>query len=152
MCPLNLTLSVLLWIPLSSVKSWWWSKKDVYEPHFILTHFQWNPQNVSSFMHILSATYFISADVHAIVLLGFSSAHRCLHSCFLFQRGFSTMEGVMQAFLCVFCFLFYLKHCTVLLPLNKEYREKYQLHDDLEIFIKKYQKIYYLHFCPLLKS
>lgn len=60
MCPLNLTLSVLLWIPLSSLKSWWWSKKDVYEPHFILTHFQWNPQNVSFYAHFICHLFYLS--------------------------------------------------------------------------------------------
>lgn len=68
--------------------SWWWGKKDVFWVSFDSYTFIIVSTECELLIHILSITYFISTDVHAIVLLGLCSTHRCLHSCSQFQKGF----------------------------------------------------------------
>lgn len=97
-------------------------------------------------IHILSITYFISTDVCTIVLLGLCSAHRCLHSCSLFQRGifFFTQKQSCKVFL-LFCFVFILFLFKTLwrffFPSIGGKRKRSYLKDGLENWIKNDLKI-----------
>lgn len=87
--------------------SWWWSKKDALWVSFYSYTFIIVSTECELLIHILSITYFISTDVCAIVLLGLCSAHRCLHSCSRFQRGFFfPRSSHVRLFVVLFCVCF----------------------------------------------
>ena len=110
-------------------------------------------------IHILSITYFISTDVCTIVLLGLCSAHRCLHSCSLFQRGifFFTQKQSCKVFLLFCCaFILFLFKTLRRFFFSLHWRKKKKILPERwswELNQERSEnKAHYLYFCSFFES